>query len=231
MDKIQGIEKVFFSKLPEQRTVLIEGETGVLKTTLILECLKNCLKQDEDSISIYASLKEDKGFFISHPDLKDYIEKEKLIIIDYDDIMDKIGRVTKNTNMFNGFSSILSGYHKKYGDKIKFLAIDPINVLETEIKFDNLRRILFHFFSFINDLGTKNWIAIEKGNSLSYHTASLPYHFLADGIIKLGMIETLDDVIRYMEIIKMRGVNHSLRRFQLSYKKDGIKILGAIYES
>lgn len=231
MDKIQGIDKVIFSKLPERKTVLVEGETGVLKTTFVLECLKHCLKSDENSISLFVSLKEDKDYFYSHTGLGDFIKRKRLHIIEYDDIMDRIGRITKSKNMFDGLSSILSEYYKKYEDKIKILAIDPVNVMETEIKGDNIRRVLFHFFSYINDLGTDNWIVIEKGDSLSYQTTSLPYHFLADGIIRLGMLETLDDVIRYMEIVKMRGVNHSLKRFQLSYKKDGIKILGAIYES
>ncbi|MCD4782211.1 MAG: hypothetical protein K8T10_00120 [Candidatus Eremiobacteraeota bacterium] len=231
MNEIQGIDKVIFSKLPERRTVLIEGETGVLKTTFVLECLKHCLKRDESNICVFVSLKEDKNFYYSHEEFGDFINNKRLFIIDYDDIIDRIGTTTKSRDMFDGFSSILSEYYEKYGDKIKILAIDPVNVMETDIGDDNIRRVLFHFFSYISELSTNNWIVIERGDNLSNQTDKLPYHFLADGIIRLGMMETLDDVIRYIEIVKMRGVNHSLKRFQLSHKKDGIKILSAIHES
>jgi KaiC/GvpD/RAD55 family RecA-like ATPase len=104
-------------------------------------------------------------------------------------------------------------------------------VLETFINPKHIRRFLFHFFSELNDLHTTNWIVMESYDLTGESTAILPYHFLSDGIISLGMSETLDDVVRYLEVIKMRGVCHSLKKFQVSFRKGEFKILGAIYES
>jgi KaiC/GvpD/RAD55 family RecA-like ATPase len=119
---------------------------------------------------------------------------------------------------------------KQHGDDLKFVVLDPINSLYNHFSPGNLRRHLYHFFSRLADLKTQNWIICEQVFGGLETEASLPCHFLSDGIIELGIHETSNDVIRYVEIKKMRGVNHSLKRFQISYKNNLLKILGCAYE-
>jgi len=231
MKNIQGIDKVIFSEFPDSCTILVEGDTGVLKTTFVMECIKTYLNANNDCISLYVSLKEDGGFFRKNTALKQLIDQDRLHIIDYEGLMECLSSSIVKRNIFEGISSIVSSYKKKYGERLSTIAIDPVNMLENNINKDDVRRVLFHFFSRLNELKTKNWIVMESYGRMNNLGATLPYHFLADGIISLGMMETLDNVIRYLEIIKMRGVSHSLKKFQISYKRDGIKILGAIHGS
>ena len=231
MNQIQGIDKVIFSSLPDMGTILVQGDTGVLKSTFVAESIKTNLKSNPENVCLFVSLKDNKSFFLSKPGLKELIDQERLIVIDYEEILDSMPPTLKKRNIFEGITDVAFKYKEKFGSKFSLFAIDPINLLEDTIKADNLRRVLFHFFSQLNDLGTTNWIVMESYTGTILPRAILPYHFLADGIINLGMIETLDDVIRYMEIRKMRGVNHSLKKYQVSYKNHTMKVLSAIHES
>ncbi|MCE1247267.1 MAG: hypothetical protein LWY06_11535 [Firmicutes bacterium] len=230
MKNISGIEKVVFSDMPPYTTIVIEGDTGTLKTTFALECIKANLEAEPDKVCLYFSLKEDKSYFENHHSIKPLIDQKRLLVIDYAGLVELLQPQVLRKNIFEGISNVASGYKKKLGEKLSMIGIDPINVLETFINQKHIRRFLFHFFSELNDLKTTNWIVMESYDLTGESTAILPYHFLADGIICLGMSETLDDVVRYLEIIKMRGVCHSLKKFQISYKKSGFNILSAIYE-
>ena len=54
-------------------------------------------------------------------------------------------------------------------------------------------------------------------------------HFLADGIIELGLIEAGDKVKRYIQVRKMRGVNHTSEKNQIVVGDQGISVLRSIY--
>lgn len=230
MKNINGFDKVVFSELPQDAAFLIEGDTGVLKTTFVLECIKSNSNQ-EDAVCLYLSLKEDKNLLTQRHSIAPLIESERMKVIDYETLMESIPQPIIKRNIFEGIASLASDFQAKHKGQPFIFVIDPINVVETLINPKDMRRILFHFFSRLTGPGIKNWIIMESYHHIDDTGASLPYHFLADGIISLGMLETADDVIRYLQIIKMRGVHHSLKRFQISYKNEELKILGAVYES
>ena len=231
MNQINGIDRVVFSKQPEIGTILVEGDTGVLKTTFVTECIKTHLQANVEEICLFITLKDDRSFLESRQGITELVEQKRLFIYNYDEILESIPATLNKRNIFDAIAAVAFDFKKKHGKNFTLFAIDPINSLEATLKGDNLRRVLFHFFSQLNELETKNWIIMESYYKEALSNPILPYHFLADGIINLGMMETMDDVIRYLEIIKMRGVNHSLNKFQMSYKRDGLKILGAIHES
>jgi KaiC/GvpD/RAD55 family RecA-like ATPase len=56
-------------------------------------------------------------------------------------------------------------------------------------------------------------------------------HFLADGVIELGLIEAREVVKRDIQVRKIRGVNHRLEKNQLVVGEQGISVIGSIYRS
>jgi len=226
---INGIENMLFSKIPERSTVLVHGDAGVLKTTFVMECVKEMLKKDLDKICLYLSLKDEPDFLKEHFSLHQLMDQGKILIKNYDFVMDEIPDRYPNLNHLEGISTYLKEMKKKYKDQLAFFVLDPINILFNSISPDSFRKNLYRFFSNIAQLGTQNWLVretIEEAENVPLH----PCHFLADGLIHLGMMETSSDVIRYIEIQKMRGVHHSLKCFQISYKKKVLRILGATYK-
>lgn len=227
---IQGIEKIIFSEIPEICTIVINGGTGVLKTTFVIECARAILNSNENKVCLFFCFKDEVNLLVKRMNLQNYVEKGNLIIIDYDFIQENMPNEIFQYNIFKGVSSILTNFKEKYGDRLSFIALDPINILINQVPEENLRRYLYHFFTCIADLKTRSWIILEKIDEEPDIESAIPCHFLSDSIIELGMQETHNDVIRYMEVKKMRSVNHSLKRFQISYKKNSLKVLGPVYE-
>ena len=64
-----------------------------------------------------------------------------------------------------------------------------------------------------------------SGTSLLAYDTGRSEHFLADGVIELGLIEACEDVKRYIQVRKMRGVNHRLEKNQIVVGEEGISVL------
>ncbi len=48
--------------------------------------------------------------------------------------------------------------------------------------------------------------------------------YMVDGAIELGRIETRDDVVRYVQVRKMRGTVHDLNKRAMEIRNSGILI-------
>jgi len=54
--------------------------------------------------------------------------------------------------------------------------------------------------------------------------------FLVDGIINLGLIDEKNRINRYLQVTKMRGIHHDLRKYEVDIKDNSLMILSPIYE-
>lgn len=226
--KISGIEKVIMTPIPPHSTVIINGDTGVLKTTFAVEWVKSKLEDSLKKVCLFLNLKDETNFLIQHFQLQSFIEKKQMHIIDYDSLLEKISYQDLNSNLFDAIFITLDELQNIYGERLAFFILDPINLLFRNISNEKLRKNLYHFFSKISQYKMQSWLINEIEKDIQ--DCLYPCYFLSDGIINLGTLETHNDIIRYIQVQKMRGVNHSLDRFQITYKKNQLKILGSTYE-
>ncbi|MFP4496919.1 MAG: RAD55 family ATPase [Vulcanimicrobiota bacterium] len=227
MENIQGMDKVFYSELPTPSTILVNGGAGVLKTTFIVEYLKCQVKRNKDFTCLYIALKDNNGFLLSHFELDDDAYKNNIKIVELETILD-YGDSDKRNSIFKKITCTIKDYEKKSGKSPSMVVIDPVNTIYTTVPMDDFRNCLYHFLNDLSSLNTQNWLVLEKCSSrnISYE---VPFYFLSDGIIEMGMKENQNDMIRYMEVKKMRGINHSLNAFQVSYTGKQFKVLGPAY--
>jgi len=129
---------------------------------------------------------------------------------------------------------MINFYKNKYPD-LSVFAFDSLNALYSVLPPENLRKIMYHFFSMLRDKGLTAFLILET-RSREKHSSiwdsdprETPEFFLADGVIELGMIETMENVKRYIQIRKMRAANHSMKKYQLVVEKDGIHVFGYVY--
>jgi KaiC/GvpD/RAD55 family RecA-like ATPase len=119
-------------------------------------------------------------------------------------------------------------------EKLTVFALDSLNALCSLSNEANFRRSLYYFFSNLRNKGLTSFLIMEtppSGTSLLAYDTGRSEHFLADCVIELGLIEAGEDVKRYIQVRKMRGVNHRLEKNQLVVGEQGISVLGSIYRS
>ena len=54
--------------------------------------------------------------------------------------------------------------------------------------------------------------------------------YMVDGIVELGFVDNGQEVNRYLQIRKLRGSPHDLRKYLLMINDDGLEVKGLLYE-
>jgi len=57
-----------------------------------------------------------------------------------------------------------------------------------------------------------------------------PLDYMVDGIVELGLVDDRRDVYRYLQIRKLRGSGHDLRKYVLEITSEGLEVKGFLYE-
>jgi len=153
---------------------------------------------------------------------KRFNKPDKLEIFDYKDIR-KEWRV-EEIDMVEITKKIIDFYKKKE-KSFTFFALDSLNVLHSLSNSENPRTDAYNFFAMLKESGLTSFLVLEKETHEIY-----PENYLVDGVIELGIIETKIFIKRYIQIKKMRATKHSLKKHQLTIDKDGVLILGPLYE-
>jgi KaiC/GvpD/RAD55 family RecA-like ATPase len=105
------------------------------------------------------------------------------------------------------------------------LVIDSLPVAELMFKMDNPREDLFFFFKWLKKLEVTTLLITEMSqDSRNYSKHDLD--FLADGIVKLELARLSPTMIqRHIQIVKMRGIDHTTNPYVLDYEGGKFKAL------
>lgn len=215
--------------IPIGSTVLVSGGSGVGKTTICMQFLVNGTKFDEKGVFFTASesvnkLKRHQGVF-SYFDEK-LVKSGKLSIIDIWSISDRLGLSPERftAEEANILFEVIRDISKELG--AKRLIIDSITSLCYRL----------HTREMIRDFIFKLGSSLTAMKCTTFLTAEIPPHvfkystydieeFIADGIVYLGDIERKGDLIRSLQVIKMRGTPHGRTKFALTISaKNGCEL-------
>ncbi|VVB76350.1 DNA repair and recombination protein RadB [Candidatus Tiddalikarchaeum anstoanum] len=225
---IEGLDFLLKGGFPEGHVILLSGGAGTGKTMLAMQWLFNGYKKNNES-GIYITLTEpitkalqnisntefyDKtvtdALKIHFTDLRTAIQlleiKEKSITKnDIDKIIDTIGQLVKQTGS-------------------KRLVIDSITALAYMLnEKDLIRYFVFRLGTMLSTLNCTTILTSEiTGGGSSVFGVE---EFISDGVIKLESVKIKDDIIRKLQIIKMRGIDYIPKVVDFRIKRDGVHLL------
>jgi KaiC/GvpD/RAD55 family RecA-like ATPase len=124
--------------------------------------------------------------------------------------------------VLNKFSEILEGggYKRVVVDSITSIC----DILESEGRFP-LRNFIFQLKQRLKRGGKKTVILLSEVSPqvVAYSKYGME-EFIADGIIMLSDMDRQGELLRTIQVVKMRGINHSRTRHSLIIKEDGITV-------
>ncbi len=227
-ETVKGLNAVMKTDIPRGFVVLVAGGVGTLKSALVHSVLSNYLIENENEFGVYATLEEAKESHLRNMGSLGIRKPERLQIFDYQDIRREWRKEEPELDMARITEDIIKFYKEEQGEKFTVFALDSLNALESLAKVENFRRESYHFFSQLRDSGLTSFIIQETAADQGRGHA--PESYMADGVIDLGVVETAEAVTRYLQIRKMRACEHSMRKHQLVVTKDGLEVLGPVYE-
>jgi len=230
---IDGLDKMLNCGLPAGRCILVCGGPGSGKTILSWQFLYyGAVRYNEPGL--YVSLDEDTNQLKEEMasfgwDLEKLIKKGKLEIVDASPIRRipgevKIGDLRVGKRDFSLVSLI--EIIKKNAKEInaKRIVIDPITLLTSQYHDISERRTaILDFFEALTNLGTTNLITTEL-RSVTLEREIRTEEFLAHGVIVLHVFVSDREILRGIQIEKMRGIDHDnqIRPYKITEK--GIEI-------
>ena len=227
-DTVKGLVEVFKTDVPRGFIVLVTGGVGTIKSGFVHNVLSNYLAKNENEFGVYATLEEPKKSHLRNMASLGIKKPSNLQIFDYQDIRKEWRKEEPELDMVGITEDIVKFYKEEQGEKFTVFALDSLNALQSLAKIENIRRESYHFFTLLRDSGLASFIIQEIPGFAE--RAHIPESYMADGVIEVGTIETPEAVTRYLQVRKMRATEHSMRKHQLVVTKEGLEVLGPVYE-
>ncbi len=225
---IKGLDAMLYGGIPKDSQLIITGGPGAGKTLLAFEYIyKNAL---EGNTGIFFALEENpedvlrnaKSAFPDFGRLDELIAKKRIIIAG--------GEITNYVDMKQD-SYELGGIVAKIENEITKsgatrAVVDSSSALELLIKGDTAyRRSMWSLAANFRRLGVTSILTSESDNPDRSKFIFKPEHFIFDGIIV--MYQSRDDTrrLREIEVIKIRGHNHSFVTAPYEITGNGFEVL------
>jgi circadian clock protein KaiC len=215
---IEGLDQLIEGGFEEHSVNLIVGTSGVGKTIFALGFLIGGLKKGENSL--YVTFEEKKEeFYRNMAEFGWDLEKEekagKFTFLEY--TPEKV-----KTMLEEGGGEIESLVRTK---KISRIVID--SVTSFALLFDDelmKREAALDLFSIIREWKCTCFLTLQGEPMNSTYRSTSGLEFESDSIIVLYFIMGKKKRERYMEVMKMRGTNHSTELHKVEITKNGVKI-------
>ena len=231
---IKGLDELLGGGFPEGRCILVVGSPGSGKTTFALQYLYHGSMLGETGL--YVTLDE-------HPDLVkknlqsynwdiDGMEKKgKLLFVDASGLRRARASETSIRSSYDSsvdisdFPDLLRTINKIVeGENIRRVALDPVTSLMLSYsEAVKRRRATVAFFDALAESGCTSLVTSELKTSLMDRRFQLE-EFLSHGVVVLHSLFHEGNVVRAVQIEKMRGVSHDTQIRPYQFGDTGIEI-------
>ncbi len=214
---------------PVGATVLVSGGSGVGKTTLSMQYLINGARMGEkgvfftatESVPMLKKHHQSFGFFDER-----IIKSGQITILDIWNISDRLGLdpftydAEEAYIMFEVIRDITKKLHAKR------LVLDSITSLCCRLPTrEIIRDFIFTLGSHLAAMQCTTVLTSEIPPRKYMFSENAIEEFISDGIIFLGDKERSGDLIRTLQLVKMRGIAHDRTKFALNISsEDGIEL-------
>ncbi len=226
---IEGLDSVLGGGIPRNNTVLLTGNCGTGKTSLSLEFLLHGALEGENGL--YLSVTEPFEKLIANMIPYDFFTKEliktgKLTFIDMSAIYERFG-FNRDRMSIEDVDLLVSAIGDLTREtKARRLVIDSITSVAYQVDSqEKLRNLLIGLSKALSGLGATSLIISELTAADTSYSKYGVEEAIADGVILMGNLERNGDMLRTLQVIKMRGTSHSRAKYVLDLTTAGILLV------
>jgi circadian clock protein KaiC len=223
---IEALDNILNGGIPRGNMVLIAGSVGTGKTTLSLEFLVHGAEQGEKGMLISVTEATEKlvqnlsTFEFFRPEL---IANGSLVLVDLPALYDRLGFDREELSS-DDIDILLRSIHdlvRSLG--IRRLVVDSLTSLGYRIRRDEqVRDLLLRLGEDLSDAKCTSLIVSEIAPQTDRYSTRGVEEAIVDGIILLYNTRRLGDILRVLQIVKMRGTPHSRALYVMELTPIGI---------
>jgi circadian clock protein KaiC len=218
---IEGLDNILGGGIPTNNIVLVAGTAGTGKTTLAFEFLVRGAISGETGLLI-TTVESKHKLLANIPSMVFYDEKtlgKQLSIITLKDQLNEAG-ISSGKAGESVMDMLITSVEKLViGTKARRLVIDSIDTILPDQKDERLNT---YFLTKLSEmLHNQGSTAILVSNAA---TADGAIGFVVDGIIHMGNLERKGDLLRTMQVTKMKGTGHSRAKYVIDLTSAGVLV-------
>lgn len=226
---IPELDQILRGGIPRQNVVLLAGGSGMGKTTLTMEFLAHGAEAGEHGL--FLSVTEPvnilernvRQYLFMQPE---FLEEGKIRLVDFRAVTQRMG-ITGYQGLTEedtqALIEVIESVVKEY--KIKRLVVDSITAICQRLESqERIRDFIFQLGFTLSELNCTTILTSETPpRELKYSIFGVE-EFISDGIIFLSEMERHNDLVRTLQVIKMRGTDHSRAKFMMDLSEFGISL-------
>jgi KaiC/GvpD/RAD55 family RecA-like ATPase len=221
---ISGLDGILGGGIPRGHTILLSGSCGTGKTILCEQFLFNGAREGEPGV--YIALSEPKEKILKNVDNFKFYDQKLL-----DSNMVKVVDITTDARLKGmelqnvpGIISLMRNLIEE--NNAKRVVIDSITHLAEALGGEEkIREFVFELGLQLSYMDTTMILISEIPPQKFVYSVFGVEEFIADGVILLTEFERKGDLIRALQVIKMRGVDHSRSKHILKITEEGVNLI------
>ncbi|KYK30696.1 MAG: circadian clock protein KaiC [Candidatus Proteinoplasmatales archaeon SG8-5] len=226
---IEGLDNILNGGIPRGNTILFTGSCGTGKTTLSLEYLVHGALAGENCLFVSVTEASEKLMKNVIPyDFFDesLIKKGKLVFVDMPIIYERLGMTEMELSMEDVEALVRALGNLVDELSIKRLVIDSVTSVCYRLKTEEkIRNFILKVGKALSDRGCTSLLISEISPSAERYSLYGVEEAIADGIVLMGNLERRGDLLRTLQVVKMRGTNHSRAKYVLDLTPAGILLV------
>lgn len=227
---IDGLDTVLNGGIPRGNSVLVTGSCGTGKTTLSLEFLVHGALEDERClfISVTESSRKMLNNIVPYDFFdEELIEEGRLIFVDMPDIYEELDISHKSEFSFDEINAILEKIEELVVENdINRLVIDSVTSVCFQLKTEEkIRDFILDLMKTLSSHGCTSLLVSEISPEETRYSLYGVEEAIADGIILMGNMERHGDLLRTLQVVKMRGTDHSRAKYVLDLTPVGVLLV------
>jgi KaiC/GvpD/RAD55 family RecA-like ATPase len=226
---IEGIDNILNGGIPQGSTVILSGSCGTGKTSLSLEFLIHGALNDQGGLFISASETANdilKAMIPYDFYTEDIIKKGRLVFVELSSIYERLGleKIEFDYEDLTFLASAINNLVKELN--IKRLVIDSVTSISYRLKTEErIREFLVKLSRGLSEKGCTAILISEADPKNAYASVFGGEEDIVDGVIRVGDFERGGDLLRTVQVIKMRGTMHSRAKYVLDLTTWGALIV------
>jgi len=226
---VEGLDTILYGGIPRTNTVLLTGSCGTGKTSLALEFLIHGAQKGENSLFVSVTENSEKLLANIIPYKffdRGFVKSGRLVFIDLPVMYERLGLTKSELTMeeIDLLVSAIASLASELGTKR--LVIDSVTSVCYKLKTsEKIRDFILKISKSLSDLDCTSILVGElPAGSASYSSFGVE-EAIADGIIIMANMERRGDLLRTLQVIKMRGTMHSRARYVLDLTPMGVLLV------
>ncbi len=226
---IDGLDTILYGGIPRDNTVLLTGSCGTGKTSLALEYLIHGAVSGENSLFISVTENSEKLLANIIPYKffdRELIKSGRLVFVDMPAMYERLGMTKAELSMeeIDLLVAAIGSLVKELG--IRRMVMDSITSVCYKLKTpEKIRDFILKLSKTLSDLNCTSILVSEVAAQSSAYSTFGVEEAISDGIVLMANMERRGDLLRTLQVIKMRGTMHSRAKYVLDLTPVGVLLV------